>query len=156
MLRELFPDAADAVEDADDDQGLELFAAKNGWITGTLADPKRGPQTLYSRVDPALGARRDVERWDPEGADTTVVLGVGLGYHLFALAKRFPDMPLVAVEARPALLRRSMEEFDWTPLLERDDFTLVMPGSALPGELLSPQAAIFAHQILFRVDLEFY
>ncbi len=158
LLRSRFPRVASAIEGANI-EGTEFAAARNGRLTAKVTDAARGPQMLYSGVEPERAARRDVERWSPAGGGGIVALGAGLGYHVFALAERFPDRPLAAAEARADLILKSMETFDWTPLLKRNDFILLGPGdvvSALPAAFRDPRPDVFTHPVLFKLDMPFY
>jgi spore maturation protein CgeB len=77
---------------------------------------------LHSRTDP----RREAARWAAEqrerletsGAGTAVVLGFGLGYHVEALATRWPGR-VVVVEPDRSLLRTALAARDLRLLLER-------------------------------------
>ncbi len=159
LLRGGFPHIASAIEGAARAGGTEFMGARNGQLTARVADAARGPQLLYSGVEPERAARRDIERWSPAGDGGIVVLGAGLGYHVFALAERFPGRPLAAVEARADLLMKSMEAFDWSPLLKRNDFILLGPGdgvSSLPATFRNPATGVFTHPVLFKLDMLFY
>ncbi|MFA6448786.1 MAG: glycosyltransferase [bacterium] len=138
---------------------MEFLVARNGCLTAKYDDPALGPLTLYSIVDPMRAARRDLERWRSGGAGVIVALGVGLGYHLFPLADRYPGRKIVAIEARPALLRKSFEINDWSSLLKRPDFILADAESAA-SELRAlnrdSAPAVFYHPVLFKLDMGFY
>src|SRR5438309_9000137 len=74
---------------------------------------------LHSRHDP----RREAARWAEtqrerltDGA-TAVVLGLGLGYHVEALAAVWPG-PIVVVEPDRALWRTALATRDLRPILE--------------------------------------
>jgi spore maturation protein CgeB len=80
-----------------------------------------GGVLLHSRHDPAGEATRWAAtqrgRLDA-GADTAVVLGLGLGYHVEALAAVWPGR-LVVVEPDADLLATALAARDLRPLLER-------------------------------------
>lgn len=68
---------------------------------------KKSGKSYHSRHNPHLEA----ERWlaapeaQPAGAPAlAVVVGVGFGYHLEVIRKRFPKLPIIAVEPDPELL----------------------------------------------------
>ena len=76
---------------------------------------------LHSRHDP----RREAARWAEtqrerlgDAADTAVVLGFGLGYHVEALAAVW-EKPIVVVEPDRALLRTALAARDLRALLDR-------------------------------------
>jgi spore maturation protein CgeB len=159
IFRARFPEYAALVAAAQPSEDTEFVTARNGLPTAKVTDPIHGPQTLCSAMDPERAALRDLERWAPGDAKAVVVLGVGLGYHLFAVAERYPGLPLAAVEARPLLIRKSLEARDWWPLLKRRDFTLCAPGgaaAALAAMRLPPNPAVFVHPALFKIDMRAY
>ncbi|MFN8542699.1 MAG: glycosyltransferase [Candidatus Binatia bacterium] len=83
---------------------------------------------LHNRVDPAHEARRwasaQRERLDAEPGATAVVLGLGLGYHVEALAEGFsgrivvvePDAEVVAVARRARDLERLLARVELAPV----------------------------------------
>jgi spore maturation protein CgeB len=159
IVKEKFPALVELIEQAGPEEGTEYFAARNGQISAKIEDRALGSLTLYSSIEPERAAKRDVERWHPGNVATIVVLGVGLGYHLFALADRFPGSRIVAIESRPGLLRKSMETYDWTRMLSRPGFTLAEAGAsaqALRSVLRGPTTAVFTHPVLFKLDMSTY
>lgn len=77
---------------------------------------------LHSRTDPAREARAwagtQAERLLAEDAETAVVLGFGLGYHVEALAAAWPGR-IVVVEPDRRLLRTALAARDLRALLAR-------------------------------------
>jgi spore maturation protein CgeB len=122
-LRLRAPDVADAIEGA-----VSLGAAVETSERGvpTLCDGI----LLHSRSDPvreAAGwAAAQRERLDAQAAETAVVLGFGLGYHVEALAAVWPGR-LVVIEPDRRLLRTALAVRDLTPLLERVELMLGAP-----------------------------
>jgi len=58
-------------------------------------------KTLHSLYDPVAEAVSIVSAFECDGKGLLVVLGLGLGYHVAELRKRFPDAELLVVEASP-------------------------------------------------------
>lgn len=69
-------------------------------------------------ADAARWARGALDRIETAGAASVVVVGMGLGYHVEALAERFPG-PITVVEPDEAVLRLALEARDLCALLAR-------------------------------------
>lgn len=159
IFRARFPSYSPLIVAAMPSGDTEFVTARNGLPTAKVTDPAHGPQTLYSTIDPVHSAMRDLDRWSPGDARAIVVLGAGLGYHLFGIAERYPDLPIVAVELRPELVRKSLESRDWWPLLKRKDFTLCAPDvapEAFSSPLFPDKVAVFTHPVLYKIDMRAY
>lgn len=60
-------------------------------------------KTLHSLYDPQKEAERLVDAFGFDGKGILVVLGLGVGYHLIELVRRFPDADVVVVEGLPEI-----------------------------------------------------
>ena len=60
-------------------------------------------KTIHSLYDPEAEARKIVNAFEFDGKGILVVLGLGLGYHLIELERRFPDAKIIVVEALPEI-----------------------------------------------------
>jgi spore maturation protein CgeB len=100
---------------------------------------------LHNRVDPAREARRWAEaacgQLAAARAETAVVLGFGLGYHVEALVARWPGRVLVA-EPDDALLRTALAARDLRAVLGR---AALLPESWPPEDEPAPAVAVVAH-----------
>lgn len=98
-----------------------------------------GGVALQHQADPqqdaARWARRAAERLAAAGATRAVVVGLGLGYHLEALAERF-EGALVVVEPDLAVWRLALATRDLSALLTRATIVADADGTldASPGE----------------------
>lgn len=108
VLKEVYPDLAARVEAAvATPPSLDVMPSASGWPTARWRD---GGGYIHSSVDPWQEARRLVETADIAEPDVLVVLGLGLGYHLLELYRRFPRArALVVVEPDVGVLRAAME-----------------------------------------------
>ena len=66
-------------------------------------------KTLHSLYDPEAEARSLVDAFQFEGKGILVVLGLGLGYHVLELVKKYPDAVIVVVEAMPEIFELAKE-----------------------------------------------
>ena len=103
---------------------------------------------IHSRRDPEREAERLAE--DAAGScaveaiadsnEAALVLGFGLGYSASALAKKFPQRPIIVVEKRPQVLKKAMEARDLRELFSRNKLIFVLGGS---GEGVSGALSLF-------------
>ena len=70
-------------------------------------------KALHSLYDPEKEAVALVESCSCEDRDLIVVLGLGLGYHVVELARRFPEAELVVVEASGEIYEMARECGNW-------------------------------------------
>jgi len=114
-LRALDPILADAISASKVSSDIHVLATKKG-----IPSLKVGAITIHSLHDP----EREAEEWvryhleDIEKASSIVVLGFGLGYHLFALSK-VTDKDIIVFEPRLDILKTALEHLDLVPLLAR-------------------------------------
>jgi cyclopropane fatty-acyl-phospholipid synthase-like methyltransferase len=72
-------------------------------------------KTLHSLYDPEAEAKNIVNAFEFDGTGILVVLGLGLGYHLRELGRRYPDARIIVVEAIPEIYELTeghVEAFD--------------------------------------------
>jgi spore maturation protein CgeB len=93
---------------------LTLVKTKKGCLSLKVGAEQGAQKTLHSLYDPEQEARRAVEGFDFDGEGLLVVLGLGLGYHVAELTRRFPDTELLVVEASSEIFRL-MEEHTGLP-----------------------------------------
>ena len=70
---------------------LDLVTSKKGTLSLKVTGEDGRSRTLHSLYDPEKEARALVDACSFEGESLIVVLGLGLGYHVVELARRFPD-----------------------------------------------------------------
>lgn len=59
---------------------------------------------IHSAYDPVAEAERAAAGFNPGRATTVAVAGLGLGYHIAALKRRFPGLTFIAVERDPEVV----------------------------------------------------
>ncbi len=87
----------------DVDYRLEVISSKSGKMTLRIKVKDEPYRAFHSLYDPEAEALMLVEAFHFDGRGILVVLGLGLGYHVWALAEKFPDAPIVVVEAFPEI-----------------------------------------------------
>ncbi|MBL9000161.1 MAG: motility associated factor glycosyltransferase family protein [Phycisphaerae bacterium] len=132
---------------------LELFAAADGALTGTLAHAGVRRQ-LASRRAPVEEAERLAASVDLSENAAVIVRGFGLGHHVAALARRIRRNGAVFVyEPDARLLRAVLERVDFTPIFaecpiivftESDTATLAAGVQGVEG-LLAAGTTILDH-----------
>ncbi len=78
---------------------LSIVTAKNGTKSVRVKCRNGSLKTLHSLYDPAAEARVIVDKFHFDEGGIIIVLGIGLGYHVAELSKRFPDAQIVVIEA---------------------------------------------------------
>ncbi len=80
-----------------------MTETKKGAFTVRVTSGDGSVKTLHSLYDPEAEATSIVDAFSFDGRGLLVVLGLGLGYHVRELARRFPGTEIVVVEARPEI-----------------------------------------------------
>ncbi len=117
-IAERSPELAEILRNAPPDPGLEFLDAKDGGQTAKLKG-----KLIHSAYAPAEEAENQAKDWDLQPGGRYVVVGVGLGYDLRAVLKCEP-LWVLAIESRPALLRKALEDYDYTPWADSLSFHL--------------------------------
>jgi hypothetical protein len=104
------PDLARAVDNVPDIELLPLTPTKSGHHTASVTTGARSI-SLASRYDPVDEAARLAERVPPERYEL-FVLGMGLGYHVQQLSKRFDSATLWVFEPDVRVIRAAFECVD--------------------------------------------
>ncbi len=86
---------------------LALIKSKCGNYSLRIESEDGCMNTLHSIYDPESEAVNIVNSFRFNGKGILVVLGLGLGYHLKELLKRFPDAEIIAVEDSPEIYQRA-------------------------------------------------
>lgn len=94
---------------------LHLENSRSGEPTLKVVAGNGCEKRLHSSYDPLREASDLVDRFRFAGRGMVVVLGLGLGYHVSELAKRFPEAVIVVIELLPEceLLARQHETVDF-------------------------------------------
>lgn len=123
----------------------ELVPARSGGLT-----MKAGHVSLHSLYDPV----REGEMWVDEaiGQDESdcrgyVVMGLGLGYHVWSLLER-TALPVTVVETDPRRIMLSWDQFEWFRHKDRLRFLC----DPVDGKGLAPGFKIVAHAPSEKMD----
>ena len=84
-------------------ENISLIEAKNGNLSLRVACDDGSLKTLHSIYDPEGEAKTIVDAFQFDGRGLLVVLGLGIGYHVFELIKRFPDTEIIVIETVPEI-----------------------------------------------------
>ena len=102
---------------------LETVPAASGDPTARVSG-----RFLHSRYDPEGEARKAAASVSASGADTVVILGLGLGYAAQAALSELPGARIVTAEADPAFLSACLGIRDLGALLADDRVSLLAGG----------------------------
>lgn len=88
---------------------FSLTETRSGNFTVKINCEDGSVKTLHSLYDPEGEARSLVDAFQFDGKGILVVLGLGLGYHVAELIKKYPDAVIVVVEAIPEIFELAKE-----------------------------------------------
>ena len=80
-------------------ENLKVVEARNGKPSLKAVCEDGKARTLHSMYDPVAEANSIVDSFSFDGRGILVVLGLGLGYHLVELARRYPETEILVAEA---------------------------------------------------------
>jgi len=86
-----------------------LAESKNGSCSLRVTGEDGSVKTIHSLYDPEAEAKAIVNDFQYNGEGILVVLGLGLGYHVAELNKRFPDAEIIVVEADSGIYNLARE-----------------------------------------------
>ena len=89
--------------------GISIVTTKKGNLSLRATCDDGSIKTLHSLYDPEAEAMTIVDAFQFDGRGILVVLGLGLGYHLKELIKRFPEAEILVVEAIPEIYEMAMQ-----------------------------------------------
>ena len=118
---------------------LSLTVARNGMPSLRLESSDGSMRTFHSLYDPEKEARRTVEAFRFAGEGVIVVLGLGLGYHVAELARRFEKAAILVVEAAPEIHELAEKHGRVPPPTDRIRFLLGMPEKQVLREITNWQ-----------------
>jgi hypothetical protein len=127
-LKEKYPYLAQVFEDLntkDFESSVVLEKSRNGMPNFKV---RKGEHTFFvhSTYDPKTEAVRWTERIDLKGFDTIAVLGVGCGYHIEELEKRFPDKNKIVIEPDRNVFLKLLNTRDITHLILNENILFII------------------------------
>jgi len=123
----------------------EVVTARSGLPTLKVPGPGGRDIHLHSAYDPWAEAARLTESFRLLPGDIMLVLGVGLGYHVFELARRCPKVNIIAIDPHPGFFRHAMETLDLSLYLNEDGPVFLFSEDPLKiGELVTKQVDLVA------------
>lgn len=131
-------------------RSLPARADRGQWTTARSGLPtvRRGT-ALASAFDPVAEAERAVPL--DTDSDFFLLAGLGAGYHAEAVARRYPEVPLVIAEADPAWFREVLAHRDLSALWSSAFVVpLVGPGPDAVGAFLEAQACRRVRTVAWR------
>jgi hypothetical protein len=111
-----------------------------GVETTIVGTPSRSPTLTYrqgnrlfhlhSAYEPIAEANQWAEHVGQEDWQIGVILGIGLGYHIEELQRRYPERSLVVVEPTPDIFNAAIQVRDLRTLLRHPNFSIVASSDA--------------------------
>ena len=84
-------------------ENIELIETKKGNFSLKVKCGNDSIKTLHSLYDPEAEARTIVDSFEFDGKGILIIIGLGLGYHVAELDRKFPDADIVVIEAVPEI-----------------------------------------------------
>lgn len=108
-------------------KNIQLLLAKNNEHTCRCQEEEKDAY-LHSSINPSLEAKRLVENLKKlESSSIVIVLGLGLGYHVFELFKRLNiNQRVIVIEEEIEFLYYSFCLFDWREILLSNQIKLIV------------------------------
>ncbi len=91
------------------EHNLILLETKNGNLSIRVQHDTGSINTLHSLYDPEEEAKTIVDAFRFDGRGLLIVLGLGLGYHVIELVKKFPDAEIIVIEALQEIYKLAKE-----------------------------------------------
>lgn len=88
---------------------LGLIETRSGRVSLKVKGSDGALKTLHSTYDPETEAKALVESFKFDGKGILIVLGLGLGYHLAELLRKYPGAEIAVVETLPEIYELSKE-----------------------------------------------
>lgn len=115
-----------------------LLNARNGMRTMKVFVEGR-ELFLHSSYDPQREAEKWAERVAPGEEDVIAVFGLGLGYHVQELVRKFPENKIVVFEARKEFVKEALKCSELRTLVENNQVILFEGDESKLQELLVEQ-----------------
>ena len=114
---------------------MNLVPTRQGNHSLRVACSDGTEKTVHSLYDPVGEASGMVDAFAFGGDGMIVVLGLGLGYHLDELRRRYPHARIVVVEAMPEILDLCREHGKGTEPSDKVRFLVGMPPAEAVAEI---------------------
>lgn len=138
FLREEYPEIYKLIRGKSYDQAaIRPEIAKNGEPIASVVTESGSWQSLYSRYNPSLEADRWAQSLADAVSETKDVLfcGFGLGYHLEAFLKLYPEKRVYLYEPHLDTLLSALEVRDLRPILKSRKIAMFGVGSDLKTQI---------------------
>ena len=123
-LNQRFPGIIPSVEKSEASEN-KLVSARNG----SLTIMKDGVY-LHSRHYPEREAEKLIDREIDDSTAFCLFYGFGLGYHIEAFQKKYPETLFAVIEPDTALFRQALSCRDYTELFHSDSWNLLLGSEA--------------------------
>jgi len=101
------------------DNRLFLLKTRGDYFTLKVKGEDASIKALHSLYDPLREAEGLVDRFQFQGTGILVVLGLGLGYHLIEITRRYPEAMIIVVEALPAIYEAARKHGPFNEISDR-------------------------------------
>ena len=101
-----------------DTRGLSVSVGRSGLPTIKIVGQNGNEFFLHSKYHPQKEAERLIADVELAGKNPIIVLGFGLGYHLFEILEKSPaNVPVLVIEPHPVIFKKALEVMELSALL---------------------------------------
>lgn len=119
-----------------------MIETKRGNFTLRIICDDGSSKTIHSLYDPEAEARSLVDAFQFDGRGLLVVLGLGLGYHVVELLKRFPDADIVVVEAMSEVYELAKGQGNISEIEDKVKFLVGLAANEVLSEITGIQVKL--------------
>jgi spore maturation protein CgeB len=130
---------------------VQVVVAKDGHPV-----PRTGSVSLHSTYRPRDEALRSVSEFAAQDGLQNVVYGLGFGYHVEEMLKRFPSSPVTVIEPSMAMFQAFIATVDIEPFLPHTRFFIAEPPPKILARFHPETWNILRHLPSVRVSQEYF
>ncbi len=150
LLRKVDPGLAQRVSAQPISENVKVVQSKSGEPV-----PQLNAISLHSIYRPVQEAEKLVTEFSETPNKTTVVMGLGFGYHILELLKKVKGK-INVVEPLMTLFRVFLSEVDLTPFLPRVAFHIAEEPARVLSKIPSNDWNCFVHKASYRFSEKYY
>lgn len=129
-IRKKWPDLAGNLEQYNSNEKMsyehiELEKTRNGMLNFRVSRNSRKVY-LHSNYDPFKEADRWIKTLNVKVADTIIILGAGVGYHLDRIVKEYPHKNKIIIEPDPSIFLLLLRNRDIVNIIESQNILFVI------------------------------
>ncbi|AOR22910.1 motility associated factor glycosyltransferase family protein [Clostridium taeniosporum] len=122
ILKEYYPKLYERIIELEDNDNIQEVKSKNG-MSNIIFNNKFW---IHSRYNPENEALKWIDNTIIKDEDTILVIGLGLGYYLEKLEKKYKDKKIIIIEPNIYFFRKMLDFKDITKFLRLDNIVFMV------------------------------